>query len=810
MDIMDHDRPAPLRLLPPWRDRIVRLPTSVLFLRIMHPLSDATPTAGSTAENISGIFRRRRLERRRSLAFWLGYFVLWYAAWFGASVLGAFDNQISLWYPPAGLRFFVLLTFGWRAFPPVMLAEVSLSVLLWVTAPSPFSPSPSPLGPRLEGALVPAVVYLLAALLLRAWNAGRTHNNFADPAHSGRFLGVALLGSLLAAGVGVTRMLRAGSITSGEWPEAWLHWLIGDFIGVITITPLLLVHLGPRLRDWLPWGRWRQPFPQAQGGRWGRWPASFAGLLLALAVLFESPSWLGLGATARPFLTLLVLLPVAWIAIAGGLPVVTVAIFLLDAGLAILVAWREHQDAALYYQLVMIAVALMGLLLGGVSEARDWGLTRFRDLSRVLNDLLWDTNADGRITQLSGRLAWELAPRTGLWWRTGIHAIPVEHRKVLSAALRARRPFREVLLSIRNHAGEVRWLRVNGLPYQDELGRFAGFRGAATDVTTQHVAELVLADYADQLRREVAVRTAELRRLNRDLAFGERRYRTMLATAPVGVAEVDAEGRCQYVNFPWCILTGQAATAVLGHSWLDCVRPDQHEEMARRWRTASNLRAGDGEFQSLADRWLSVSWSTLYDGDDDAAIAGAIVILNDVTDRRLREQENWELAHFDALTQLPNRNLFWDRLEQALRLAGRSRQTVAVLWLDLDGFKAVNDTLGHAAGDDLLRQVGQRLRGALRESDTAARLGGDEFAVVLATVARSEDATGVAQKIIDRINQPFTLPQGPARVSASIGVALYPDHAGTARALAHHADQAMYAAKRAGKNGWRVWNGTAS
>jgi diguanylate cyclase (GGDEF)-like protein/PAS domain S-box-containing protein len=375
----------------------------------------------------------------------------------------------------------------------------------------------------------------------------------------------------------------------------------------------------------------------------------------------------------------------------------------------------------------------------------------------------------------------------------------------LTAALRTRRPFREVLLSIRNHAGEGRWLRVNGVPYYDELGRFAGYRGAATDVTTQHVAELVLADYADQLRREVATQTAELRRVNRDLAFGERRYRTMLATAPVGVAEVDAEGRCQYVNFPWCILTGQAATAVLGHSWLDCVRPGQRAEVEYRWRTASNLRTGDGEFQSLADRWLSVYWSTLY--DDDSAIAGAIVILNDITDRRLREQENWELAHFDTLTKLPNRTLFWDRLEQALRLASRSRQTVAVLWLDLDGFKTVNDTLGHAAGDELLRQVGQRLRATLRESDTAARLGGDEFAVALTTIAQPQDATGVAQKIIDRINQPFTLPQGPARVSASIGIALYPDHAGSAKELAHRADLAMYAAKQGGKNGWRLWDG---
>jgi len=737
-------------------------------------------------------------------AFWLVYFVAWYAAWFSASVLGAFGNQISLWYPPAGLRFFVLLTFGWRAFPPVLLTEATLSVLLWVTAPSPFSPSQSSLGPCLEGALAPVVVYLLAALLLRAWNAGRPHNNFADPAHAGRFLGLALLGSLLAAGVGVARMLHAGSVTSGELPEAWLHWLIGDFIGITTVTPLLLVHLGPRLRDWLQWGRWRQSLPWVHCGRWWLWSACFVGLLLALVILFESPSWLGLSLASHPFLTLFMLLPLAWIAIAGGLTVVTLAIFLLDAGLAMLAIWSGQQDTALYYQFVMIAVALMGLLLGGVTEARDWARTRFRDLSRIVDDLLWDTNADGLITRLSGKLAWELAPSTGLWWRTGIRAIPVQYRSVLRAALRTRRPFREVLLSIWDHAGEVRWLRVNGLPYQDELGRFAGYRGAATDVTTQHVAEQVLADYADQLRWEVAAQTAELQRINRDLAFNEQRYRAMLAAAPVGMAEVDAEGRCQYVNFPWCILTGQAATAVLGHSWLECVHPDQRAAVEHRWRTASTLRAGDGEFQSLADRWLGVHWSTLY--DHDGVIVGAIVILNDITDRRLREQENWELAHFDALTQLPNRNLFWDRLEQALRLAGRSRQTVAVLELDLDGFKAVNDSLGHAAGDELLRQVGRRLQATLRESDTAARLGGDEFAVVLTTIAQPQDATNVAQKIIDRIDRPFVLPQGPARVSASIGVALYPDHASTAGDLAHRADLAMYAAKQAGKNGWRLWD----
>ena len=153
-----------------------------------------------------------------------------------------------------------------------------------------------------------------------------------------------------------------------------------------------------------------------------------------------------------------------------------------------------------------------------------------------------------------------------------------------------------------------------------------------------------------------------------------------------------------------------------------------------------------------------------------------------------------------------NRILFWDRPEYALRLASRNRQLVALLWLDLDGFKAINDTLGHAAGDELLRQVSQRLQASLRESDTAARMGGDEFTVVLATVAHPEDATGVAQKIIDQIHQPFALPQGSAQISTSIGIALYPDHASTAKELVHCADLAMYAAKNAGKNGWRLWD----
>lgn len=743
------------------------------------------------------------------MAFWLAYALTWYAAWFGATLLGTFDNQVSLWYPVAGLRFFVLLLFGWAALPPVVLIEISLAFLLWLSAPGWFAPQPLTLVNHMEGALTPVLAYLLAGLALRAWNAGRA-NNFSHLDYAGRFLSAALLASGLAAVGGASRLWRLDFIAPTQVTEAWLNWLIGDLIGVITLTPLLLVHLRPRLRDWLQGGDWRQPIPSpgSERRRW-LWPVYFVGLLLFQVALFQAPAWLGWQAELRPFLTpflmLFILLPLAWGAVHGGLPIATLIVCWMDGSLAVLVAWQGLSEMAFYYQWVMIAVALMGLLLGAITGARDQALDRLRDLSRISNDLLWDTNADGRVTQLSGKLAWELAPGTGLWWRTSVCAIPVAHRKLLSAALRTRRPFREVLLGVRNHADQVRWLRTNGLPYWDELGRFAGYRGTATDITPQYLAERVMADYADQLRREVAAQTAELRRVNHDLAFGERRYRTMLATAPVGVAEVDAAGRCQYVNFPWCVLTGQAATAVLGHSWLDCIHPDQRAATESRWRNRASQRTGESEFQSLANRWLSVYWSTLYDDEDDA-VAGAIVILNDITDRRQREQAHWELAHFDPLTRLPNRTLFWDRLEQALRLASRQQHAVAVLWLDLDGFKAINDTWGHAAGDELLRQVGQRLQASLRESDTAARLGGDEFAVVLAAVTQARDATGVAQKIIEQIHQPFALPQGPVHISTSIGIAFYPDHATTASELAHHADLAMYAAKQSGKNGWRLWN----
>jgi diguanylate cyclase (GGDEF)-like protein len=175
--------------------------------------------------------------------------------------------------------------------------------------------------------------------------------------------------------------------------------------------------------------------------------------------------------------------------------------------------------------------------------------------------------------------------------------------------------------------------------------------------------------------------------------------------------------------------------------------------------------------------------------------AAALAIEN----RRLYEQLAQQ-AHFDALTQLPNRLLFHDRLHQALAHGRRHQSRVAILWLDLDGFKRVNDTLGHRAGDALLRLAAQRLLGCVRETDTLARLGGDEFTVVLKDVRDLTAAMGVAGKLLEVLRKPFRVSRHDLSISASIGVSIYPDHGGDVTAVVKSADIAMYRAKAMGKN----------
>lgn len=177
---------------------------------------------------------------------------------------------------------------------------------------------------------------------------------------------------------------------------------------------------------------------------------------------------------------------------------------------------------------------------------------------------------------------------------------------------------------------------------------------------------------------------------------------------------------------------------------------------------------------------------------------GCFSVTSDITEHKLSEERIQHLAHHDNLTDLPNRILFNDRLNQAIHLAKRDSREFALLYIDLDRFKTVNDSLGHAAGDELLKSVAKRIRDEVRESDTVARVGGDEFTVILSDIAKRDDAQTVAEKIASAIAAPFQIGSNGASVGvgASIGIAVYPSEGQDANELVKAADSAMYGAKK--------------
>ena len=220
----------------------------------------------------------------------------------------------------------------------------------------------------------------------------------------------------------------------------------------------------------------------------------------------------------------------------------------------------------------------------------------------------------------------------------------------------------------------------------------------------------------------------------------------------------------------------------------------------------------------IGGHWEHEFWSHRLNGDDfaarlvaspvaakDGVVGSVVLVVNDITQRKRDEERIRYQANYDMLTGLPNRTLFHDRLDQAVRNARRSGQAMALMFIDLDGFKAVNDTLGHEAGDMVLKGAAERLGACVRDNDTVARLGGDEFTVIMTTINGPNGAAIVAQRIIDRLEEPFDLAGRVGHVSGSIGIAVMPDDGETADDILRNADAAMYHAKAQGKANYQFF-----
>ena len=330
--------------------------------------------------------------------------------------------------------------------------------------------------------------------------------------------------------------------------------------------------------------------------------------------------------------------------------------------------------------------------------------------------------------------------------------------------------------------------------------------GLRVDVTCSPVADaaqaplgavLVLHDASSRLGHEAQLRSSE------------QRFRGMFDAAPLGMALVSLEGHLLRANLALCRFLGRSMDELQAMPLAQHTTPADLKLDAACHR---DLLSGSVDICQFEKRylhasgrhlWALVSVSLLRDEQD--APWAFLYQVHDLHERKQSEQRLSHLAHHDPLTGLPNRARLRSELDRLVALSRRGQRRFAVVYMDLDRFKQVNDTLGHEVGDELLRHVADRLRATLREADFAARLGGDEFVLLLTDVHDRDGVARALAKVGEAVSAPLVLAEGETRITPSLGVSLYPDDGDASDTLLRHADLALYEAKSGGRNGFRFY-----
>ncbi len=324
--------------------------------------------------------------------------------------------------------------------------------------------------------------------------------------------------------------------------------------------------------------------------------------------------------------------------------------------------------------------------------------------------------------------------------------------------------------------GSERTLEVTLIPHVDATGATLAAYVLINDVTRQHEAEKAIRDSEERLQKFAAS-------TNEGIVFIE---------AGIIVDCNEAAARMMRLTH----------AELIGRRNQDFIAPEDLETVV------SNIRAGfERPYEITLIRDDGSRFAVELVGKDlvYAGVTHRMTVIRDISDRKQAEARIQFLAHHDILTHLPNRALLLDRIQIMLASARRNRTEVGIMFIDLDNFKTINDSLGHYAGDELLKRVASRLQSSLRSVDLVGRLGGDEFLVVLADLTNAEDIAPVAEKISEAISEPFSLEDQILSVSASIGVSVFPRDGETPDSLIRNADAAMYLAKERGRNNWQFF-----
>ncbi|PPD46006.1 MAG: PAS domain S-box protein [Methylobacter sp.] len=402
---------------------------------------------------------------------------------------------------------------------------------------------------------------------------------------------------------------------------------------------------------------------------------------------------------------------------------------------------------------------------------------------------VWITDAQGNILKcnLAGQKIWAGARYVGIgqygeykgWWSDTGKRIQNDEWAVARAIKNGEASIEE-MVDIECFDGACKTILNSAIPLKDNDGQITG-------------AIIVNQDISERRQTEEAMQLATLVYQNSSEA--------MMVT--------DAHDIILAINPSFTQLTGYTAEEIVGKN--PNIRNSGHQDdkfYQDMWDKIHTTGCWQGEIWNchksgeVCAEWLSIN--TIY--NPNGSVHRRVALFYDITQKKATDDLIWQQANFDTLTGLPNRRMFLDRLDQEIKKSQCNAQQLALLFLDLDQFKEINDGFGHNLGDQLLKEVAQRLKYCIRESDTVARLGGDEFTVILAELDGINFVETVAQCILTELSKPLALEDKTLYISVSIGITIYPDNATTGEDLLKFADQAMYSAKNQGRNGYSFFN----
>jgi diguanylate cyclase (GGDEF)-like protein/PAS domain S-box-containing protein len=416
---------------------------------------------------------------------------------------------------------------------------------------------------------------------------------------------------------------------------------------------------------------------------------------------------------------------------------------------------------------------------------------RYRELVEKANDLIYTHDLEGNFTSMNPAArriyGYSIEEMSELNVADIIDAeyLPVARRKIKEQLQGSPHTGPYELLT-RSKAGELIWVEVS-TRVLERAGRPYEVQAIARDIT-------------------------ERKRTEQALDREKERFGVLVEGSPLGVVTIGQDGGYEYVNSQFVEMFGYTLEDIpTGRDWFRRAYPDEEyrSQVISAWITdLKRSRRGKVRPRTFTVRCKDSSEKVIQFRPVTMESGDQFVVCEDITDRRRAEETIRRLAYHDALTGLPNRTLFDDRLEVALAHARRQGGKLAVMLLDLDRFKDVNDTLGHIVGDELLQAVGARLTTLLRESDTVCRMGGDEFLLLLPGISEAKAAHKVAERILEAIREPFDLNGRGVRVTTSLGIAIYLEDGEDGDTLVENADVAMYHAKQRGRDNYQ-WYSTS-